>query len=142
MLYSAQTNAFYVPEIHGANVPPDAKPVDATTYARVVSDRPGNMEVYAGADGMPDIRPRTEPVPPYVTMYQARSVLIDDELIDDVETALSAMPEGKEKRKARAAWEYATTVDRDSEFTQMLAAALGLTDSQLDSLFTRANKVK
>lgn len=80
--------------------------------------------------------------PPSVTMYQARAILIDRDLIDDVEAALFGMSEGKEKRKALAAWEYAATVDRGSPFTQMLAGVLSLSDEQLDELFLAASQVQ
>lgn len=85
----------------------------------------------------------TEPnSPASVTMYQARAILIDRDLIDDVEAALMAMPEGKDKRKALAAWEYAATVDRESQFTQMLAGVLSLSEAQLDELFLAASQVQ
>ena len=86
----------------------------------------------------PEPEPVVPPVPVSVSMSQARQALIDADLDDAVEAAIAAMPEGKPKKKVVVAWEYAQTVDRNSEFTLMLADALELSGEQLDGLFTAA----
>lgn len=77
------------------------------------------------------------PVPQQVTMRQARLALLAAGLLDSVNVAIAAMPT-PERSAAVIEWEYAQTVDRHSPFTQQLAAGLGLTDAQLDALFTTA----
>lgn len=74
------------------------------------------------------------PVPREVTMRQARLALLASSLLDDVEAAVDATGDPA----ARIEWDYAATVERASPFTQQLAAALGLSDSALDELFTQA----
>ena len=78
------------------------------------------------------------PVPQSVTMRQARLALLGAGLLDDVDAAIAAIPDPTQRRAAEIEWEYAQTVDRTSAFTQQLAAGLGLTEQQLDSLFTQA----
>lgn len=83
-----------------------------------------------------------DPPPPVVitsvTMRQARLALLGAGLLDDVDAAISAITDPTQRKAAQIEWEYAQTVDRDSSFTQQLAAGLGLTSEQLDALFTRA----
>lgn len=66
-----------------------------------------------------------------VTMRQARLALHRVGLLSQVNAAITD-PE------ARIEWEYAQTVDRHSPLVQNLAAGLGLTEQQLDDLFTTA----
>ena len=60
-----------------------------------------------------------------------------DGRLDDVETALAALP-GDAGRAARIEWEYAGTVTRDSDLIISLGAQLGLTDQKIDDLFRAA----
>lgn len=75
-----------------------------------------------------------EPIPSTVTPRQARLALLDAGLLDTVETEL-AKPENK---AALISWEYATTVERDSPLIATIGGALGMTDQQIDDLFTAA----
>ena len=69
--------------------------------------------------------------PTSLTMAQARIALLDAGLLDTVEAGIAQMP-----RAAQIKWEFAATVERSDSLTQALAAALGLTELQLDDLFT------
>lgn len=82
--------------------------------------------------------PPPVPVITSVTMRQARLALLGAGLLDDVNAAIAAIPDPTQRKAAEIEWEYAQTVDRDSSFTQQLAAGLGLTSEQLDALFTQA----
>lgn len=82
--------------------------------------------------------PPAPPVPEEVTMRQARDVLIDMGLIDQVEAAIDAIPDQTARRKARNAWEHSQTVQRRFGLVQQLVPALGLSEAQLDSLFIQA----
>jgi hypothetical protein len=77
------------------------------------------------------------PAPSVCTMRQARLALLGAGLLDAVEAAIAAM-EGAEGKAAQIEWEYATEVRRDSHLVDGLTAALGLTDAQLNDLFTVA----
>lgn len=82
--------------------------------------------------------PPPVPVITSVTMRQARLALLGAGLLDDVDAAIAAITDPTQRKAAEIEWEYAQTVDRDSSFTQQLAAGLGLTAEQLDVLFTQA----
>lgn len=82
--------------------------------------------------------PLPVPVITSVTMRQARLALLGAGLLDDVDAAIAAITDPTQRKAAEIEWEYAQTVDRDSSFTQQLAAGLGLTAEQLDVLFTQA----
>ena len=77
-------------------------------------------------------------IPQSVTMRQARLALLGAGLLDSVNAAIAAITDPVQRKAAQIEWEYAQTVDRDSPFTQQLAAGLGLTSEQLDALFTQA----
>lgn len=77
-------------------------------------------------------------IPQSVTMRQARLALLGAGLLDDVDAAIAAITDPAQRKAAQIEWEYAQTVDRNSPFTQQLAAGLGLTAEQLDALFTQA----
>lgn len=74
--------------------------------------------------------PAAQAIPISLTMAQARIALLDAGLLDTVESGIAQMP-----RAAQIKWEFAATVERSDSLTQALAAALGLTDPQLDALF-------
>lgn len=76
-------------------------------------------------------------VPQIVTMRQARLALLGAGLLSQVETAINALPE-PQRSAARIEWDYSSEVHRGRAFVQQLGASLGLTDQQLDALFTQA----
>lgn len=82
------------------------------------------------------LRPVTAPtVPQVVSRFQARAALHLAGLLDDVE-ALMAAPETP--ALAKLAWADAQEFKRNSPTVQTMAAAIGLTEAQLDELFTTA----
>lgn len=93
-------------------------------------------EIYAlaAAGTVADADPEPAPaVPQSVTMRQARLALLAAGLLDSVQTAIAAAGAA-----AGIEWEYAQTVDRDYGLVPAMAAALELTDEQLDALFIAA----
>ena len=96
-------------------------------------------------EAIPQPEPEPEPPPPppvvipqSVTMRQARLALLGAGLLDDVYAAIAAIPDPVQRKAAEIEWEYAQTVDRNSPFTQQMAAGLSLTAEHLDALFTQA----
>lgn len=73
------------------------------------------------------------PIPSVVTMRQARTALSRSGLLTTVNAAVAAADE-----ETRIAWEFSTEVQRDFPLVQTLAAALSLSEQQLDDLFTLA----
>jgi hypothetical protein len=83
-----------------------------------------------------ELAPSTEPapvVPAQVTMRQARLALLGAGMLSTVDQAVAGMTEA-----ARIEWEYAATVERNSQLVAALAPLLGLTEAQLDDLFIQA----
>lgn len=72
-------------------------------------------------------------VPQQVSMRQARLALLDVGLLDDVEAIITAAG-----RAAQIEWEYAATVDRNHPVIAIVQQQQGMTDSQIDALFTSA----
>jgi len=69
-------------------------------------------------------------IPISLTMKQARRALFAAGLLDTVIEGVSQM-----SREAQIDWEFAATVERSDPLTEALALALGMDDSELDSLF-------
>jgi hypothetical protein len=75
-------------------------------------------------------------VPTSISPAQARLALLGAGLLDQVEAAVAAG-----SRATQIAWEMATVIERNSPTVAALSAALGLTDAQLDDLFTTAASI-
>lgn len=84
------------------------------------------------------VPPEPEPVEPkpvsYVTARQARLLLYQDGLLDQVEQLVAS-----QGGAVQIEWEYATIIERDSALTQAIAAELQLTPEQIQDMFTRAS---
>lgn len=85
----------------------------------------------------PEVLPPPPEVPQSVTMRQARLALHAAGLLTSVDVAIAAMSE-PEKTAAQITWEYAQSVDRGFGMVPTLAAALGMTETQIDDLFIAA----
>lgn len=75
----------------------------------------------------------TPPVPQSITPLQARKALRAANLKERVDGLLATAPE-----EVREEWEYATEIERNHPTLLSLAAALPLTEQQLDELFIAA----
>jgi hypothetical protein len=82
----------------------------------------------------PPAPPPPPAIPTMVTMRQARLALLRGGLLSQVDAAIAALP-SPQKEEAEIEWEYSQEVHRDRALVQMLAPALGLTESDLDDLF-------
>jgi hypothetical protein len=81
------------------------------------------------------------PVPQTVSMAQARLALIGAGLFATIDAGLKALPE-PQRTTALTAWEYAPTVSRNGALVTTLAGQFGLTEAQLDALFTAAAAIE
>lgn len=73
-----------------------------------------------------------------VTMRQARLALLQQGLLPQVQVSIDSLP-SPQKEAAQIEWDYSSEVHRDKPFVLTLGAALGLTEVQLDDLFTLAS---
>ena len=80
---------------------------------------------------------RQRPVP---RLY-ARKALLEAGLWDSLPALINAMP-SPQKEYALAYFEDARTWKRDDSTLLGMAAALGLTDAQIDALFVRAHEIE
>lgn len=78
----------------------------------------------------------TPGVPRSVSPYQARVALFRAGLLDAVNAAIEG---GSVEMKL--AWEYATSIDRSSQFIAALTPALSMTEADVDALFVQAASV-
>ena len=115
--------------------------------ASALDIEPHGIEIYnrcvAGDFG--PIAPYVEPeeviiVPSEVSMRQARLALTLGGFIGTVNAAIESMVE-PDKSLALIEWEYASSVERESQFVQSMQLALGLTDTELDDLFISASQL-
>ena len=74
-------------------------------------------------------------IPQVVTMRQARLALLQEGLLATIE---SAIQNGTDEAM-KIEWEYATEVRRDWNSLVTLTESLGMTSTELDSLFTLAS---
>lgn len=72
-------------------------------------------------------------VPSSVTMRQARLQLLTMGLLDNVNVAVQSL-----SPVAQIEWEYATQVNRDSDFVAQMAALLEMSEADLDDFFMEA----
>ena len=70
-----------------------------------------------------------------ITQRQARLVLLDEGLLDNVEAIV------KIDRKYEIYWEYATEIRRDDAVLLQLATALEITSEKIDEMFIKGAKL-
>jgi hypothetical protein len=139
IFYSPGAGSFFVPAIHGNDIPSDVVEITAKEHAALFAAQAAGQVIRAGDGGRPEaVTPPAPasgppPVPASITARQARLALLQADLLDQVDAAVAAAD-----RAARLEWEYATTIDRGSALVEGLAASVPLTDAQLDALFTAA----
>ena len=106
-----------------------------------IQDFPGAIEYVDGAsigdsiiDGVLVKNTNVSVEVPYsITPRQARLILLDKGLLDDVDTLV------KEDRKLSIYWEYATEIVRTDPVLEELSTLIGLSDTDLDGLFIEAS---
>ena len=75
-----------------------------------------------------------------VSMRQARLALIQQSRLQDIENAISALPE-PDQSIVRTEWEYASVVERQSQWVEQMRVILGMTTDEMDTLFALAENL-
>ena len=81
------------------------------------------------------------PPPVYLaplTNRQFKLALLDAELLDDVELAISDIEDPTLKRRIQIEYEYATTFNRDSESIAVMVNLLNLSTNIVDEMWIKA----
>lgn len=76
-------------------------------------------------------------IPQQVPMWAVRTVLQNDGLFDQAQALIEASTDNALKN----VWEYGNFADRNSNAIAALAAALGLSEQQVDQMFIDANSL-
>jgi len=79
-------------------------------------------------------------IPASITPRQARLALLQANLLSQVDAAINSL-ESPAKETARIEWEYATSIERSSEWINQLGSALGLDANGIDDLFKTASQL-
>lgn len=110
--------------------PDDSEPLGVEIYNRAINGEFGTIEEYVPTSPVVS-------VPSFVTMRQARLVLLQQGLLSQVQIAINSLP-SPQNEAAQIEWDYSSEVHRDKPFVQMLGTLLGLNSLQLDELFILA----
>ena len=99
----------------------------------------GSFFDYYNTDGTPNLDyiqvDLVQEVPQSITMRQARLYLLSLNLLDEVEVIVA------QNRAWYIEWEYANEVLRTNQLIHALQQSLGLSDSDIDSMFIEASKL-
>jgi hypothetical protein len=131
MTYQLTNNAFIRRLADNAFIPNDPGNRDYREYLAWVE---------AGNEPLPP-DPVPVGVPQTVSMAQARLALIGAGLFSAIDAGLKALPE-PQRTTALTAWEYAPNVSRNGALVTTLGSQFGLTEKQLDDLFTAAAAIE
>ena len=81
-----------------------------------------------------------QPVPESVTARQIRLYLVRHGIqLSQVDAAIDAIPDPQQRDETRVEWDYAPYVERTHPMLIPLAAALGLSEAQVDDAFREAS---
>lgn len=115
-------------------------PSDAASTLVACDATVQETDSYDGAAFAAGPRP-LPPVPPSVTMRQAREALILASLDEAVEAAIDAIVDPIARKIARNAWEKSNHVERHNGLIPQIAPVLGLGDAAIDALFRVASRL-
>lgn len=117
-----------------ASIPPDDQLLALTPEQYAVRDSKGPLVVING-ELSPYVAPPPAPssAPGSVSPAQARLALLAAGKLAQVEAIVASADQA-----TQIAWNNASVIERNSPTVAALAGALGLTDAQLDDLFTTA----
>lgn len=75
-----------------------------------------------------------------ITPRQARLALLNEGKLSALEEAFAELPQDT-KQQVEIEWEYASVIERESQWVQQIGPLLGYTDQDLDNLFLAAQQI-
>lgn len=135
MFYSKTTSGFYSQAIHGDNIPGDAVEITAEQHAALLQGQSDGKQIVPDESGFPVlITPEFVPYSPQsITMRQCRLQMLADDILDDVDSAVTAMGAA-----AKIEWEYAATVERGNVLVQAIQSIVSWDNERADQFFVEA----
>lgn len=71
MFYAKSTNGFYIPEIHGDNIPADAVEITMERHRELMEGQEEGLQISGGDDGFPILIEHAEGEAPYTILRAA-----------------------------------------------------------------------
>ncbi len=103
-------------------------------YYVLISDPPGPGYTYNGTEWSAPVAS----IPQEVTRFQAKAIMLQQNILDSVEQAIN----GSNDPLLKLVWNEALTFERQSPALVAVAKVLGLTEKQLNNMFTAASQLK
>ena len=143
-IYSSVTGGFYQVDMRliyqaAGTWPVDGAEVSDEDCAALFAAQSLGKQIVPDENGYPvavNPPPAVPVVPSSVSPAQARLALLGASLLSQVEAIVGAADQA-----TQIAWNNASVIERNSPTVAALAGALGLTDAQLDDLFTTAASI-
>ena len=135
MYYASSTSGFYSPDINPI-IPNDAVEITNDYYQELLEGQSDGKCITANSQGYPlliDI-PLHIIVIPTITMRQARMMLLNEGLLDEVNAAITT-------DEQKIWWDYSTIVERNHPLVDAVLTALGKTSEDIDQMFIEAAKL-
>ena len=102
---------------------------------------PTTLEVYEGATPEEIAEANKPIVPSIITARQLRLQLVLNGFnLNTIDLIIDSLPEPN-KSIARVSWEYATTFERGHQMLSLIAQQIGITETELDTIFINAEKL-
>lgn len=94
MFYSAQTNGFYLTEVHGVNMPPDVVAITPAEHAALLAGQATGQRIVADLNGLPVLadRPATPNPPKQFTSLEFLDLFTEAEQLAIVQAGMASAP--------------------------------------------------